>query len=130
LPSNIDKQLGFAQQIHIRATGLGQNEIIQLSREYMQANYSSFFNILWARVRDKSALIRTLEGHSSSVGSVAITPDGTKIVSGSADKTIKVWDLNNGSIIFACKFDSHISAIAISKNKIFWDLGTLMVMFM
>ena len=30
--------------------------------------------------------------HSHVVTSVAFSPDGTKIVSGSADKTIKVWD--------------------------------------
>ena len=31
--------------------------------------------------------------HSDSVRSVAFSPDGTKIVSGSKDGTIKVWDL-------------------------------------
>ncbi len=30
--------------------------------------------------------------HSHYVTSVAFSPDGTKIVSGSADGTIKVWD--------------------------------------
>ena len=30
--------------------------------------------------------------HSDWVMSVAFSPDGTKIVSGSNDKTIKVWD--------------------------------------
>ena len=30
--------------------------------------------------------------HSSSVMSVAFSPDGTKIVSGSFDQTIKVWE--------------------------------------
>ena len=30
--------------------------------------------------------------HSSYVMSVAFSPDGTKIVSGSDDETIKVWD--------------------------------------
>jgi WD40 repeat protein len=30
--------------------------------------------------------------HSHYVMSVAFSPDGTKIVSGSLDKTIKVWD--------------------------------------
>ena len=30
--------------------------------------------------------------HSGDINSVAFSPDGTKIVSGSADKTIKVWD--------------------------------------
>ena len=31
--------------------------------------------------------------HSDYINSVAFSPDGTKIVSGSSDKTIKVWDL-------------------------------------
>ena len=31
--------------------------------------------------------------HSDYVWSVAFSPDGTKIVSGSDDQTIKVWDL-------------------------------------
>ncbi len=30
--------------------------------------------------------------HSNIIRSVAFSPDGTKIVSGSADGTIKVWD--------------------------------------
>ena len=32
------------------------------------------------------------DAHSNVITSVAFSPDGTKIVSGSADKTIKVWD--------------------------------------
>jgi len=30
--------------------------------------------------------------HSEWISSVAFSPDGTKIVSGSGDKTIKVWE--------------------------------------
>ena len=32
------------------------------------------------------------DAHSQPIKSVAFSPDGTKIVSGSYDKTIKVWD--------------------------------------
>jgi WD40 repeat protein len=32
------------------------------------------------------------KAHKSTVNSVAFSPDGTKIVSGSNDGTIKVWD--------------------------------------
>jgi len=35
--------------------------------------------------------------HSNWIMSVAFSPDGTKIVSGSWDKTIKVWDIINWS---------------------------------
>ena len=35
--------------------------------------------------------------HSREITSVAFSPDGTKIVSGSFDKTIKVWDMVNWS---------------------------------
>jgi WD40 repeat protein len=37
-------------------------------------------------------LSEKINAHSEAVMSVAFSPDGTKIVSGSADKTIKVWD--------------------------------------
>ena len=32
------------------------------------------------------------DAHSDAITSVTCSPDGTKIVSGSFDKTIKVWD--------------------------------------
>jgi WD40 repeat protein len=35
--------------------------------------------------------------HSDGVSSVAFSPDGTTIVSGSYDKTIKVWDAGVGT---------------------------------
>ena len=34
----------------------------------------------------------TLKGHSGPVTSVSFSPDGKRIVSGSTDKTVKVWD--------------------------------------
>ena len=33
------------------------------------------------------------DAHSRCITSVAFSPDGTKVVSGSFDKMIKVWDL-------------------------------------
>jgi WD40 repeat protein len=38
----------------------------------------------------------TLTGHSSIVTSVAYSPDGKHIVSGSCDNTVKVWDSQTG----------------------------------
>ena len=39
----------------------------------------------------KFKCLKTLEGHKLSVYSVAYSPDGTKIISGSRDQTIKIW---------------------------------------
>ena len=41
-------------------------------------------------------MLPPLRGHNSSVLSVAFSPDGSKIVSGSYDETIRVWDASTG----------------------------------
>ena len=40
-----------------------------------------------------------MEGHLDIICSVAYSPDGTKIISGSADETIKIWDANTGECL-------------------------------
>jgi NB-ARC domain/WD domain, G-beta repeat/Trypsin-like peptidase domain len=45
------------------------------------------------------ALIRTLEGHSTSVIDCAVSPDGQLIVSASSDRTLKVWDALTGQLL-------------------------------
>ena len=39
-------------------------------------------------------LLETLRGHKNWVYSVAFTPDGRGLVSGSRDKTLKYWDVS------------------------------------
>ncbi|MFM9963051.1 MAG: protein kinase domain-containing protein [Planctomycetaceae bacterium] len=41
----------------------------------------------------------TLNGHSEPVMSVSFSPDGKRIVSGSHDKTLKVWDAQTGELV-------------------------------
>ncbi len=45
----------------------------------------------------------TLKGHSELVWSVSFSPNGKRIVSGSGDKTLKVWDAQTGQETLARK---------------------------
>jgi WD40 repeat protein len=56
-----------------------------------------------ARARVKSYgggwLKRTLEGHTGGVNSLALSPDGCFALSGSEDKTLRLWDVAGGKCV-------------------------------
>ncbi|MEM1394016.1 MAG: WD40 repeat domain-containing protein, partial [Cyanobacteria bacterium P01_H01_bin.150] len=63
------------------------------------------------------ALLRTFRGHSSRVNAVAIAPNGKQAISASADKTLKLWNLQTGEIEHTFTgHSSRINAVAIASN--------------
>ena len=38
-------------------------------------------------------------GHIGDVNSVAFSPDGTKVVSGSFDSTVNIWNVETGDVL-------------------------------
>lgn len=44
-------------------------------------------------------LLHTLEGHTDIVGDIAFIPDGNQLVSGSKDKTVRLWDTRSGKCL-------------------------------
>ncbi len=51
--------------------------------------------LTWVAARQ---LVRTMEGHSDLVRSLAVSPDGRFVYSGSDDKTVKQWEVSNGAV--------------------------------
>ena len=62
-------------------------------------------------------LLRTFERYTENVTSVAFSPDGTRVLSGSADKTMKIWDAVTGALLRI--FEGHtgsVNSVAFSPD--------------
>ena len=63
------------------------------------------------------ALLRTLQGHSGAIWSVAISPNAQLLASGSQDTTLKVWNLHTGELLHTLKgYSGTVYSIAISSD--------------
>ena len=79
-------------------------------------NKTKIFSLI-AQDVSKFKCLKTLEGHSDWVESVAYSPDGTKIISSSYDKTIKIWDANTGECLNTLEGHSgYIFSLAYSPD--------------
>jgi WD40 repeat protein len=64
-------------------------------------------------------MLDPIRGHSNWVTSVAFSPEGSRIVSGSRDKTIRVWDAQNGqAMLDPIKGHSNsVTSVAFSPDS-------------
>jgi len=89
-------------------------------------------SLLW------SHCLCVLEGHTGSITDVAVSPDGSKIVSGSEDKTVRIWDVTTGaqvgealqghtdivtSVVFSPDSSKVVSG-SDDKTLRIWDVNT------
>lgn len=68
------------------------------------------------RVPGEIELWRPLEGHKDDVYSVAFSPNGNLLASGSADHTIRFWDVRNGSLLCTLELQGEVTSVAFSPD--------------
>ncbi|MFM6679559.1 MAG: protein kinase domain-containing protein [Dolichospermum sp.] len=62
-------------------------------------------------------LLQTLTGHSNRIRSVAYSPDGQTLASGSVDDTIKLWDVKTGNLLQTLSdHSSSVCSVAYSPD--------------
>ena len=116
-PFGISFQSYILQQIRDRALKLDLPISTQKINDYLDG-----MGLVWLAERtpagrESPQLVRTFEGHTHWVESVGITPDGKCGISGSWDRTLRLWDLESGRTLRI--FEGHtdyVTCVAITLN--------------
>jgi len=82
------------------------------------ASESSGFNGGTIKLWDVATgnLLQTIPGDGSGFSSVAFSPDGTKLASGSSDGTIKLWNVATGNLIHTLQHGDWVRSVAFSSD--------------
>jgi WD40 repeat protein len=57
-----------------------------------------------------------LEGHTSWVNGINVSPNGRRAVSASWDKTLRVWDIETGICVAVASVSAPLAAVAFAAN--------------
>src|ERR1700691_3837327 len=80
---------------------------------HYRSQFPNTLSIHSGQDRTWRAGINVLRGHKDSILSVAFSPDGKQIVSGSDDKSIRVWDAETGEMVSG-PFEGYTDGVSVA----------------
>ena len=107
----------FAQQVLFRAVTFGMASLAETAEHRLGQLARPCLLLRWRTLNESPALVRLLTGHRYGVTSVAVSPDGRRVVSGSYDDTVAVWDLESGARIHQLAgHQDGVRSVAVSPD--------------
>ena len=107
----------YVNSIQLADAKYGEANIRRV-RELLESCPNDLRGWEWYRLQhiaDQSRM--TLRGHSDEVHGMAVSPDSKRIVSGSVDKTVKVWDVATGAELMTLRgHDEGVGSVAFSPD--------------
>jgi WD40 repeat protein len=105
-----------APHIYLSAVPFAPKESI-ISKLFLP-EFSKTLSLRTGKATNWPAIQNVLEQHTDAIFSVAFSQDGKRIVSGSGDKMIRVWDAETGNVVSG-PFEGHtsyVSSVAFSQD--------------
>jgi WD40 repeat protein len=114
-----DEKMSFDEQLPemdiMPLLGMISDDLISSDLTSGELNSGDLSGDLWSK--PTWTLQQTIEAHTDWVRCLSFTPDGGKLVSGSFDKTIVLWDLQTGESIYTlADRPKGIFALAVSPD--------------
>ena len=112
----------YRRSLYINRISLAETKYhegnIRVVRELLDACDEDLRGWEWRRMNHISdQAYMTLHGHTGKVIRIAVSPDGKRIASGSADKTVKVWETTTGAEIMTLRgHEAPVGGLAFSAD--------------
>ena len=95
---------------HLYLSGLPFSPCKSVMAQYLVKQFPRIAKVAVGKLDNWPKNQQVLQGHTDSVNSVAFSPDGRHIVSGSYDSTLQVWDAQTGEQV-GNPFQGHTSSV-------------------
>lgn len=111
----------YVKKLNAYFTAVGDTQSILATAKLLEA----IAILKQKRTLDYATVTHTLDGHTGKIASVAISPDGETLISGCADKTIKLWHLKTGKLLRTFTDNlGQVSSVAVSPDGNFLAVGS------
>jgi len=99
---------GFLQHVANQALDVGMMPVRDQAEGLLRKSGMWYLRQLERRGEHEERLLRVLTGRRGSTVSVALSPDGRRVVTGDLDGTVRVWDMNSGQELV--RFEGHTNS--------------------